>query len=593
MKYWLPSIVAPPTTHPHALLSLLIVGSALSIQATVTEHRSPPDLSIPVQTEFRVPIGTKQFRLICPVKEKNDDLLMIQWKKDDEPIGYDFNSRYKLARSDRELKIRNPHISDGGMYQCQVVNGFGHREMNFTVTFYDPAVESDHNADSTITITQNASPPVWKNETEIRSSMLNPVRITVGGTLLLKCPAKGNPLPRITWLRDGKSLPRDITYHHSTAMLYLSDVQPSEGGEYVCKLDNEHGSIEAAFHVYVENFFEGLDGESWSIDQTKAQLNPVIDEPFNNTVRVGHTAQFQCKVKNQQQPLIKWLKRVEDPNAVRRANANATLIHANNMHLLLLEKPETSAELTDGITLNRLIIPNVRHEHSGTYLCVVTNAHGDIAYRSAFLHVLARSDHHGVLSNPYFYGGLLLLMTVFTIITYAIYFLRKNYQATKSSESMQGIASTRYSFSLRPPPPSLPPPKAPASPYEQQHLISSCPPPCDRYILHSNTCYPQLTATPDKKLQKGLSPGGTRPPAVRRTNGGDTKCQLKDDYLGSPKWVHCVGNTDGIEAEIEQNLLKSYPGHCFNPVPSSYNRADILDWQQQKPFLTTSHTQKR
>lgn len=112
------------------------------------------------------------------------------------------------------------------------------------------------------------------------------------------------------------------------------------------------------------------------------------------------------------------------------------------------------------------------------------------------------SDHHGVLSNPYFYGGLLLLMTVFTIITYAIYFLRKNYQATKSSESMQGIASTRYSFSLRPPPPSLPPPKAPASPYEQQHLISSCPPPCDHYILHSNTCYPQLTATPDKKLQK-------------------------------------------------------------------------------------------
>lgn len=86
---------------------------------------------------------------------------------------------------------------------------------------------------------------------------------------------------------------------------------------------------------------------------------------------------------------LQWLKRVEDPNAIRRANANATLIHANNMHLLLLEKPETSGELTDGITLNRLIIPNVRHEHSGTYLCVVTNAHGDIAYRSAFLHVLA------------------------------------------------------------------------------------------------------------------------------------------------------------------------------------------------------------
>lgn len=57
----------------------------------------------------------------------------------------------------------------------------------------------------------------------------------------------------------------------------------------------------------MENFFEGLDGESWSIDQTNAQLYPIIDEPFNNTVRVGRTAQFQCKVKNQQQPLIKVL----------------------------------------------------------------------------------------------------------------------------------------------------------------------------------------------------------------------------------------------------------------------------------------------
>lgn len=55
-----------------------------------------------------------------------------------------------------------------------------------------------------------ASPPVWKNETEIRDWMINPVRITIGGALLLKCPAKGNPLPHITWLRDGKALERGI-----------------------------------------------------------------------------------------------------------------------------------------------------------------------------------------------------------------------------------------------------------------------------------------------------------------------------------------------------------------------------------------------
>lgn len=72
-------------------------------------------------------------------------------------IGFDFNNRFKLSRSDRELKIRNPQLSDGGIYQCQVVNGFGHRELNFTVTFYDPAIENEQNADSTLTLTTNGN----------------------------------------------------------------------------------------------------------------------------------------------------------------------------------------------------------------------------------------------------------------------------------------------------------------------------------------------------------------------------------------------------------------------------------------------------
>lgn len=108
---------------------------------------------------------------------------------------------------------------------------------------------------------------------------------------------------------------------------------------------------------------------------------------------------------------------------------------------------------------------------------------------------------HGVLSNLYFYGGVLMLIVVFTLITYAVYFLRKN-QAAKNSESVQDITGTRYSFSLRPPPPNLPPPKAPALPSERQQLVSNNQP-CDRYTINSATAtyYPRF-ATPDKKLPK-------------------------------------------------------------------------------------------
>lgn len=47
-----------------------------------------------------------------------------------------------------------------------MVNGFGHRELNFTVIFYDPAVENDESVDSTLTLTNNGnfnlSYLIWK-----------------------------------------------------------------------------------------------------------------------------------------------------------------------------------------------------------------------------------------------------------------------------------------------------------------------------------------------------------------------------------------------------------------------------------------------
>lgn len=84
----------------------------------------------------------------------------------------------------------------------------------------------------------------------------------------------------------------------------------------------------------------------------------------------------------------------------------------------------------------------------------------------------------------------------------------------------------------------------------------------------------------------------TRPTPIRRTNGGDTKYRLKDDYVSSPKWMHTKAND--IEVEMDQNLSKCRSTHCHNPVSIVYGRIDNLNrQQQQKPFLTTGNIQKR
>lgn len=113
----------------------------------------------------------------------------------------------------------------------------------------------------------------------------------------------------------------------------------------------------------------------------------------------------------------------------------------------------------------------------------------------AFL--ISGSSRFKAMPSFYFYGGVSLMVVVLFIIGYAVYFLRKNHHISKS-ESLP-TTSTRYSFSLRPPPPTLPPPKAPAPICEQQQLILNSPSP--NHYTNNLSCAPP-PMTPDKKEQK-------------------------------------------------------------------------------------------
>ncbi|VDK43839.1 unnamed protein product [Anisakis simplex] len=455
---------------------------------------APPEFSDGVQTRFRVPIGTKQFRLICPVKTLDSSLVMIQWKKDDEQLSFDFNNRYKLSRGDRELKIRNPQIPDSGTYQCQAINGFGHRELDFIVHVYDPLNDKKYLLDEMITLADRSSPPKWLNESEMRNSMLAPLRLPIGGRLQLKCPASGNPLPHIIWLRNDKPIERDeITFEHSSALLTLNNLKISDSGEYICRVENEHGLVEATFRVRVGDFFNSAVGND---DENRLLLHTPSD----------------------------------DPASIRRADANATLIHANDMHLLLIEETQTNTQLNEGIYANRLVIPNANIQHAGTYICVVTNADGDIVYRSAHLNIITGNESSFQISSIYFYAGVPITALIVCAIGYAIYFLYRTQQNTAMKDCISGHSSNTINIrqastalvgtinnntksslnnncsnmndnenitinnkngiqstvntnqkirSLRPPPPNMPPPQAPAplspytalpqQPHQQQH----------------------------------------------------------------------------------------------------------------------------
>lgn len=99
--------------------------------------------------------------------------------------------------------------------------------------------------------------------------------------------------------------PEEFTFQHLSANLVLSNVQQRDSGKYVCRLENSHGLIEATFRVYIGDFLNADENMRWPSNGNEFNQSPMIDEPFNSTVKVGHTAQFQCRVKSQHQPIIK------------------------------------------------------------------------------------------------------------------------------------------------------------------------------------------------------------------------------------------------------------------------------------------------
>lgn len=90
----------------------------------------------------------------------------------------------------------------------------------------------------------------------------NHSRVNIGSNVTLSCNASGDPLPDITWTKDGV---RTAQYNASGHWLYLVNVQKEDFGSYKCIADNGYG-IATSFAVVMCKYLisiyslEGKDG---------------------------------------------------------------------------------------------------------------------------------------------------------------------------------------------------------------------------------------------------------------------------------------------------------------------------------------------
>ncbi|XP_036591050.1 fibroblast growth factor receptor 2 isoform X5 [Trichosurus vulpecula] len=209
----------------------------------------------------------------------------------------------------------------------------------------------------------NMRAPYWTH-TEKMEKRLHAV--PAANTVKFRCPAGGNPVPSMRWLKNGKEFKQEhriggYKVRNQHWSLIMESVVPSDKGNYTCVVENEYGSINHTYHLDVVE---------------RSPHRPILQAglPANASTVVGGDVEFVCKVYSDAQPHIQWIKHVEK---------NGSKYGPDGLpYLKVLKHSGINSSNAEVLTLY-----NVTEADAGEYICKVSNYIGE-ANQSAWLTVL-------------------------------------------------------------------------------------------------------------------------------------------------------------------------------------------------------------
>ncbi|CAK6440721.1 unnamed protein product [Pipistrellus nathusii] len=151
--------------------------------------------------------------------------------------------------------------------------------------------------------------------------------VVVGHAVEFECLAMGDPKPQVTWSKVGGRLRPGIM--QSGGVVRIAHVELADAGQYRCTATNAAGTTQS--HVLL-----------------LVQALPQISTPPEVRVPAGSAAAFPCMASGYPTPDIKWSKL--DGNLPPGSRVE------NNM----------------------LLLPSVRPQDAGTYVCTATNRQGKV-----------------------------------------------------------------------------------------------------------------------------------------------------------------------------------------------------------------------
>ncbi|XP_067879261.1 fibroblast growth factor receptor 1-like [Heterodontus francisci] len=370
-----------------------------AVLGMVSLSMARPALTLPEQVSLKQKTEVESYsahpgdtlKLRCRLRE---DVQSIDWTKDG--VQLPTNNRTRITAE--YLQITDSVREDTGLYTCVTGGPSGSETSRFAVNVSDTlySVEDDEDDDDeddedndddnheedeseeTAKGKKEARPPYWAQPEKMEKRLH---AVPAMKTVKFRCPAGGNPLPVLRWLKNGKDFKPDhriggykVRSQHWS--LIMEGVVPSDKANYTCVVMNRYGSIN---HTYQLDVVE------------RSPHRPILQAglPANKSVIVGSDVKFVCKVYSDPQPHIQWLKHVEVNGSSMGPDGSPYV------HVL-----KTAGVNTTDKEMEALYLRNVTFEDAGEYTCLAGNSIG-LSHHTAWLTVLpVMEDKPSTLSSP-------------------------------------------------------------------------------------------------------------------------------------------------------------------------------------------------
>ncbi|XP_039287324.1 LOW QUALITY PROTEIN: muscle M-line assembly protein unc-89 [Nilaparvata lugens] len=270
----------------------------------------------------------------------------VAWLKDGLPLLHGASDplagrcETKVSNGVATIEIYSASPSDCGRYSCVVSSDLGQATTTATLRIFEK-------------FEPTPSPPSFTRRIQDKYDFR-------ADELTLECKVQGQPRPTITWRKDDKALPARGRYQQSdsidgTCRLVISGPEPQDSGVYTCHAEN------AVWNEQISDVVT-FEGRASYAESARKETTNRIDyrKPFianllgDHTVPAGGTLALHVQLKEKSAgSQVTWYRGTEP---LSRLNTRAKYFKEDDTY--------------------SLVLPEVKPQEAGLYMCRVSNAYG-------------------------------------------------------------------------------------------------------------------------------------------------------------------------------------------------------------------------